>query len=459
MKTINIKFLSILFFIGLVVTSCVKDDDFNTPEISFEEPNIDVNFSIEQAKNAYGGFEPVLIEGEEGEGALYLEGYVVSNDEAGNFFKTLVIQDSPENPTAGIAISTEDTDLYTFYEPGRKIYFRVDGLYSGEFAGLPTLGVLSGDEVGRISVLEFRERIVRSTVSQEIVPQVRTINQLSNDDLNTLVVLENVQISDEHLGESYANVNNTFSENRIIINCERTEDIILRNSGFATFKNELMPEGSGTLTAVFSVFNTDNQLFIRDTDDVNFDQERCLEDDVNFEEVFLNLPFSQDFESLTTGAGVNVSIQGWRNVNINEGETRYQAREFDDNKYAQISAFNSDENNLEAWLVTPALILEGTQNPTLTFDTKDGFNNGDGLKVFISTDLTEDTVENATWTELNATIANGAPSNEYAENFTPSGTINLSEYIGQTVHIGFQYIGSDTGVTTTYQIDNINVVD
>lgn len=453
MKTINnIKFLSILFFMGLVVTSCVKDDDFSTPDVTAEEPNIDVNFTIDLVKEAYGGFEPVLIEGE----ALYLEGYVVSNDEAGNFFKTLVIQNSPENPTAGIAISTEDTDLYTFYEPGRKIYLRVDGLYSGEFAGLPTLGVLNNGEVGRMSILEFRERIVRSTEFQEIVPQVRTINQLSNSDLNTLIMLENVQVSDADLGEAYANLNNTFSVNRIIINCERTEDIILRNSGFADFKNELMPEGSGSLTAVFSVFNNDYQLFIRDTDDVNFDQERCEE--AAFEEVFLNLPFSQDFESLSTGPGVNVSIPGWRNVNINDGDTKYEARDFNNNKYAQISAFNSDENNLEAWLVTPALILEGTQNPTLTFETKDGFNNGNGLKVFISTDLTEDTVENATWTELSATIASGT-STGYAENFTPSGNIDLSAYTGQTIHIGFQYIGSDGGVTTTYQIDNINVVD
>lgn len=453
MKTINnIKYLSILFFIGLVATSCVKDDDFNTPEISAEEPNIDVNFTIQLAKDTYGGFEPVLIGGD---GELYLEGYVVSNDEAGNFFKTLVIQNSPENPTAGIAISTEDSDLYTFYEPGRKIYFRVDGLYSGEFAGLPTLGVFNAGEVGRISILEFRERIARSTEFQEIVPQVRTINQLSDSDLNTLVMLENVQVSDGDLGQSYANLNNTFSVNRVITNCERTQDIILRNSGFATFKNELMPEGSGSLTAVFSVFNNTDQLFIRDTNDVNFDQDRCLEDD---DEPVGALLF-EDFESITTtGNGVNINLPEWTNVNVTGGTERYEAREFENNKYAQITAFNSGESPLEAWLVTPNVDLTGTVNPKLSFQTKDGFNNGSAIKVFIATNFSGN-VGNATWIEItNATIATGTSSG-YAANFTPSGDIDLSSYIGQSVAIAFQYIGADGGTTTTYQIDNVALFD
>lgn len=458
MKTINnIKLLSFLFLMGLVVTSCVKDDDFSTPEVSTEEPNIDVNFTIQLAKDTYGGFEPVLIEGN---GELYIEGYVVSNDEEGNFFKTLVIQNNPENPTAGIAISTEDTDLYTFYEPGRKIYFRVDGLYSGEFAGLPTLGVLNAGEVGRISILEFRERIARSTEFQEIVPQVRAISQLSDSDLNTLVMLEDVQVSNQDLGQSYANLNNTFSVNRIIVNCAGTEQIILRNSGFANFKNELMPLGSGSLTAVFSVFNNDYQIFIRDTDDVNFDQERCLEDDGGIDdETPINLPFSENFEGIQVGVGVLIDIEGWRNINVTEGERRYEGRSFDGNNYAQISAFGSDEPEVEAWLVTPYLNLNGTTSPTLNFKTKDGFNNGQALKVFVSTDLFENTIEEATWTELTSAIIASGTTNGYADDFTDSGDIDLSDYIGQNIHIGFQYVGGSSGITTTFQIDDLSVTD
>lgn len=458
MKTINnIKLLSVLFILGLITSSCVQDDDFDIPEINFEEPDVDVNTTIGSVKDFYQGFEPVLIySGDDpaNSNPMYFEGYVVSNDEAGNFYKTLVVQDKPENPTAGISISTEATDMYTFYEPGRKIYFRVDGLYSGVYAGLPTLGTLDGEEVGRMSIDEFNSRILRSVTAEEIVPTVKAINAVSDSDLNTLIAFENVQVSDADLGQPYANLNNTFSVNRTIINCERTQSIIMRNSGFANFKNQIMPEGSGTLTAVFSVFNNDYQVFIRDTNDVNFDQDRCEEED---EEPQGSLLF-EDFEDIAnTGPGELIALDGWTNQNISGGDRRYEARAFDGNQYAQITAFNSEESTVEAWLVTPGVDLSGTAAPAFSFLTKDGYNNGEALKVYVSTDFSGDATS-ATWTELSATIASGT-SNGYAENFTESGVIDLSDYIGETVYIGFEYVGGDGGITTTYQIDNVSLFD
>jgi len=449
----NIKFLSVLFLLGLMVSSCVKMDDFDIPEVIFEEPDIDVNFTIQQVKDLYEGGNPVLITG----GTYYIEGYVVSNDEPGNFYKTLVIQDRPENPTAGISISTESTNMYTFYEPGRKIYVRVDGLYSGVYNGLPTLGAFDGsDNVARMSVIEFDERVFRSLTTETIVPRIKTIGELNPSDLNTLIALEDVQISDADVGEPYGNLDNTFGVNRIIINCERTESIVLRNSGFANFKNEIMPTGSGTLTAVMSWFGAAAQLLIRDTDDVDFSNPRCEEEEGEFDEIILNLPFSENFEGVTVGEDIN--INGWRNVNVSGGSRKYDGREFSGNKYAQVSAFNSNESPMEVWLVTPGLNLSGAANPTLNFDTKDGFNNGAGLRVYVSTNLTDSTIGEASWTQLSATIATGT-SNGYANNFTPSGNVDLSAYAGQVVHIGFRYTGSSNGITTTYQIDNIAVTD
>jgi hypothetical protein len=143
---INSKLLLFLFFLGVIATSCVKDDDFNVPEINVEEPNVDVNTNITSIKAIYRGFEPVKIEsGPDSQQPLFIEAYVISSDESGNFYKQLIIQDKPENPTAGVAISTNATDLYTKYNQGRKIYFRVNGLFIGEYAGLPTIGTQDGD--------------------------------------------------------------------------------------------------------------------------------------------------------------------------------------------------------------------------------------------------------------------------------------------------------------------------
>lgn len=461
----NIKLLSFLFFIGLIATSCVHDDDFGVPEINVEEPNVNVNFNIVAIKDLYRGFEPKIIESGDGStDPLWIEAYVVSSDESGNFYKSLVVQDAVENPTAGIAISTNATDLYTKYEPGRKIYFRVDGLYSGVYAGLPTLGTQDGDQIGRMDIKDFEARIKRSQESFDLVPTVLTIAQAKqspepnkpylNPHLNTLIKFEGVQFPAGLAGEHYGNLGDTYSVNRLVEDCDKNT-IDLRTSGFSNFKNYLLPEGNGSLTTVLSVFNKDYQIFIRDTADVQMNGERCNQGGGTGEA--LTLPFTEDFEGQAAGTGTSVNIPGWTNVNVNEGSRIWEIREFDNNKYAQTSAFKSNENPFETWLVTPGLILPEGSSPTLTFGTKDGFYTGNALTIKISTDFTGD-VTSATWNNLNATISSGN-TDGYGASFVPSGNIDLSAYAGKVVYIAYQYLGASDGTTTTYQIDNVSVVE
>jgi hypothetical protein len=459
----EIKLLYILFILGLITTACVQDDDYSIPEIDATEPIVAVNTNIATVKSIYNGYEPKIIEAGEGSSiALYLEAYVVSSDESGNFYKSLIIQDATENPTAGIAISTNATALYTKYEPGRKIYFRVDGLYSGEYAGLPTIGTQDGDEIGRISIEDFESRILRSLEKIEIIPQLVTIEQATNNNtnsalLNTLVKFENVQFPEGSAGiQHYGDPGSTYSVNRDVENCDE-ERIILRTSGYADFKGILLPTGNGTLKAILSRFNNDIQLFINDPDDVTMNDERCDNSTGGGTGGAVALPFTQNFENQNAGTGMVVNIEGWTNVNVNGGLGLWEVREFNSNRYAQSSARNSNENPYETWLVTPGLILPNSTSPTLTFETNDGYNNGAALTVKISTDFDGD-VTTATWNSLNATISTGNSSG-YGANFTPSGDVDLSTYAGQTVYIAYRYLGASNGTTTTYQIDNIAVVE
>lgn len=456
----NIKRLCRLFLLGIVVASCIHDDDYNIPEINVEEPNVAVNTNIISVKSIYRGFEPKLIEAGDGSNReLYLEAYVISSDETGNFYKSLVIQDTPENPTAGVAISTESTNLYTKYEPGRKIYFRVDGLYIGEYAGLPTIGIQDGDEVGRINIDDFNSRILRSMEKVEIIPRLVQIAEVNDrntnsDYLNTLIKFENVQFLDGLAGIAhYGNPNNTFSVNRRIENCDE-EFITLRTSGFSDFKGLLLPEGNGSLIAILSRFNNDTQIFIRDIDDVEMNGERCDQGGggTNFE-----LPFSEDFEGHNSGNDIPFNIEGWTNINVNGRSKVFVVLEFNSNNYTQITAKNSGENPCEVWLVTPKLILPNGSSPKLSFDTNDGYYNGEALSVKISVNFTGD-IGVANWSNLNANISKGHTQG-YGSEFTPSGDIDLSAYAGQVVNVAFRYLGSSNGIKTTYQIDNILVVE
>ncbi|MDF1517140.1 MAG: DUF5689 domain-containing protein, partial [Lutibacter sp.] len=57
--------------------------------------------------------------------------------------------------------------------------------------------------------------------------------------------------------------------------CNFLDKVVLRNSGFASFKNNLLPEGKGSIVAIFSNYYDDFQLYLRDTDDVKLTETRC----------------------------------------------------------------------------------------------------------------------------------------------------------------------------------------
>src|SRR5690554_365696 len=227
----NIKLISFLFFLGMIATSCVHDDDYNVPAINVEEPNINVNTDIVSVKAMYTGGNPVRIEtGDGSTNEMFLEAYVISSDKSGNIYKQLFVQNSPENPTAGVSISVNATDLYTKFEPGRKIYLRVDGLYVGKYAGLPTIGIQDGDEVGRIGAEDFQSCIFRSTVSTDLVPRVIPISEASNPArFSTLVKFEDVQFPTGLAGvEHYGNLDNTFGLNGRVEDCDGNTMIMRR---------------------------------------------------------------------------------------------------------------------------------------------------------------------------------------------------------------------------------------
>lgn len=147
----------------------------------------------------------------------------------------------------------------------------------------------------------------------------------------------------------------------------------------------------------------------------------------------------------------NIALDGWCNSKI-KGDKSWEYRSYQNNRYAYLTAFKSDAD-VEAWLVTPALVLR--KEMVLNFDFEYRYLAGDVLTVMISTDFNGEPsdISSANWTDI--TPANLDKENDKA--FT-SYSVDLSSYIGQTVYIGFRYIGNNaTGVTTTCQIDNVYV--
>jgi hypothetical protein len=210
---------------------------------------------------------------------VIIEGYVVSSDKSGNIYKSISIQDKPENPTAAIKISIDETNLYTKYEVGRKIYIKLKGLAVGYSFGSIQIGQAQGTELGRISAFEISNHIFRSCEVATIIPKKVAITDLNESMLEMLVELENVQFKEDELGLSYANADNTQTVDRVLqsfdTNCNLQGEIKLRNSGFSNFKNQLLPERKGNVVAIFSNYYNDFQLYLRSTDDVELTESRC----------------------------------------------------------------------------------------------------------------------------------------------------------------------------------------
>lgn len=262
-------FLLIFLFI-----SCVKDGDFETPTVDCAEPQITATTTIQQVKEMYTFGGAKIIETD-----VIIEGYVVSSDKSGNIYKSISIQDKAENPTAAIKISINQTNIYTKYNVGRKIYVKLKGLAVGYSFGSVQIGVASGDGLGGILGSELDKYILRSCEVAEIIPKKVAISDLNKDMLEMLIEIENVQFKSSDLGKAYGNADNTATVNRVLEStdnsCNFLDEVVLRNSGFASFKNNILPEGKGSVVAIFSNYYDDFQLYLRDTDDVKLTEPRC----------------------------------------------------------------------------------------------------------------------------------------------------------------------------------------
>jgi len=173
-----------------------------------------------------------------------------------------------------------------------------------------------------------------------------------------------------------------------------------------------------------------------------------------FTESYYPIYFEEKFDSLTPYEPV--VIKNWI-VYDEVGTETWEGREYDDNLYAQFSAYGSEDPSNISWLITPAVDLTEYSEAIFNFKSKDGYNNGDPLEVLISTDYTGTGDPNtATWVNLNPTLSTGN-SGGYASTWVESGDINLDAYTGDNVYVAFKYTGGDGDITTTMQIDDVTV--
>jgi hypothetical protein len=137
------------------------------------------------------------------------------------------------------------------------------------------------------------------------------------------------------------------------------------------------------------------------------------------------------------------------------GSRYWQVKTFSGNKYIQMSSFGGTPEANRSLFIVP---VNMTTANTLSFKTKDGFNNGAVLKVYYTTNYVPGTqISSATLNNITSsfTIASGTVTG-YATNFTNSGTYTIPASVTGNGFFVFEYVGNGSGgATTTMQIDDI----
>lgn len=367
------------------------------------------------------------------EGVITLSGYVDGNVNQGSLVaRNAIIQDE----TGGILLRF-DADAHQLIE-GDRVRVRVNGYSLGTFSGLLQISNIDFD--GTVNGKPVVEVLGNGPLPAPVVLSVEDL--ATNGYESQLVQVENVQFIGDDQGL-------TYNGNRTLTNCN-SNIVVFTRSG-ATYSGTVVASGNGNFTGIATNFNGTAQLYMRNLDGVyGLTGPRCSEPAAFFFE---------NFESLTsTGNNQPVALPGWVSVSVNGGTELWEARSFNNNKYAQASAFGIAET-MNVWLVTPALNLDEYIQETLRFSYTQNFYNGDALKVLISTnyDGVSANLNAFTWTDITAQAGvTQRSTNGFMNSFAASERIDLSTYTG-TVYIAFVYEGASTGVTTNVQIDNVEV--
>ncbi|TYA70155.1 DUF5689 domain-containing protein [Seonamhaeicola marinus] len=476
MQIIKLNNLKSIFTLTLVVllVSCVKDDAYSIPDISVSELEVPQN-QITTFKAIKSLYEQAVNDGNTTvviQDAIYLEGYVISSDRAGNFFEELIIQNkiddsNPDNdPRLGFKIAINKSNLSDTYQFGQKVYVKLNGLTIGETSGVLTIGKGDAVNVKQIQAAEYKDIVLRSTVIEEIEPKAVNLEDLTEADENTLIQLNNMQLNRFELGATFASESfDEFDGLRLLESCDSGIQMILQTSTFSDFKALLVPKGKGSVVGVLNRDFRDNFSVIQPLSfaSINFDNtERCdpLEFSCGLATSFgTDNLFFEDFESQRNNRLVKGN--GWTNY-IEEGSEGWEAWSSTSTnaslgRSARFQSASSGDTKNVGWLITPKIDLDTQDGETLRFKTSNSRADSSFMEVLYSQDWdgTEANVTSATWSVLSDAYV--VKDSDSFTTWFNSGNVDLSCLSG-TIHIAFKYTGADKeSFDGVYELDDVSI--
>ncbi len=364
-------------------------------------------------------------------GNFYVKAKVTANDETGNLYKYIYIEDA----TGGIRVNINKTNLYQDprFKVGKNLIIKLKDLYIGVSGGEFQIGQPFNGNIGQIAELDVYKTFYDSNEPiTSVVATEKTIANLTTADVGRWIKIKGLQFIDTDLGKTFAAGSTT---NRTLEDCSGKK-IILRTSNFASFAGATLDNGKGDVYAILSIFNGTYQLWIPKQVNADLDGVRCDGTLPVYETIF-----SDAFASLSNWTAVNVSgTQVWATTTFGNP--------------APSAIMDGKGSANEDWLVSKKITIPSTYKEVFFSFETDGRNAGSLLEVYITDNYTG-SVSTTSWTKTNPALDTDLAS---FAGFVNSGKVDISSFKGKDIVVAFKYTSTSTSVpSTTWEVDNFAV--
>jgi hypothetical protein len=277
MKRFN-YYLSLML---LLVFTAACSDEFDQPPMVIPTAEHTPNMTIAEFKAKYWQDAVNYIDTVKED--IVIHGWVTSSDESGNIYKSLYISDG----TAGINISINQNSLYNNYRLGQEIVIPMKGYFVGKYNGQQQLGYPAYYESGQVWEATFLPQAMwESMVEINGLPNLSKVDTVevsisdfqSKTDAQTLLKYQGklVRIRNVHFTEANGTI--TYAESSATTNRTVADEVgnqlVVRNSNYADFRAEVLPEDPVDIVGLLSFYATRQnssgtwQFYLRDINDV-----------------------------------------------------------------------------------------------------------------------------------------------------------------------------------------------
>ena len=442
----KIKFIA-LAFLALTLGSCMGDG-YADPDLTEKVPASPWGNNSLREKNVISiadlktQFASVVNSSTDAykliEKDMMIKAVVTGNDISGNIYNQVSVQDA----SGAIIIAINGSGLSGYLPVGQEILINLKGLYIGNYRKLPQIGGVNTKlsdgtlSMGKIERAVWNEhfKILNpgEADASTVVPEEFDLTKLTdpaymNANVGKLMTLKKVKFASANGTNVWApDDTNTSLE---LIDAETgkrisSSNLVVRNSGYSKFANEVVPKGVFDITGIFTRYNNTWQIVLRSTDDL---KPVVL--------AYLSEPFDASqgnftIDNIKLADGVEF-VWKWASAAYGMKASGY---------------VNGSKHELQSRLKSPAIDLKSAKSAKLMFDQAINFASDmkQECKVQISTD-------GKTWTDLDV---QGYPK-ENSWTFV-SSTADLTKYCGKTIYIGFLYSSSPTSAPT-WEVKNFVV--